>query len=81
MLRFREGLRVGTISNPNWDRVGLALNLIIAPTGSMHMSTPAFMTVTFPAGEYAAPPADYALQPRILWRVGDAELTELPQNL
>lgn len=71
MLRFRPGLRVGKAEHPNWERLGLALNLVIAPTGSMASSTPAYVQVRVPEQACKSPPADYVLQPRVLWLPGD----------
>lgn len=81
MIRFRPGLRVGKLENPNWERVGLALNLVIAPMGAMAMSTPATFEVALPERKLHSPPADFTLEPRVLWRPGDPVTDDIAVGL
>lgn len=67
-LRFLSGMPVGRIEKPDWERLGLALNLLIAPTGSMAMSRPASIRFEVPRANYQSPPDTFVVKPRITWQ-------------
>lgn len=79
LLRYRDGLRVGSIGADMW-REGLQIAGAIG--GALVVSRPARIKLNLPAGISVSGPKDIAAETKVIWKLGDAvTLTEPPPLL